>query len=195
MTTELYSIGLLDDKPELIQWLGSEYVTNHYLNTQCTYPDKLMSQGFLQSSGAVHLSALLIKPVYITLHIVFYNFYIFTICKRNRSTYLFCLTECYLHHKYFFKKTCTILTTYTIYITKWLTLNVWGPSYLDLTRSISWLLKPWLLTSPGHQQPWYWLYRICRPCSFLGTISSTCVILMWRDDTKCKCMPCSLCKI
>ena len=33
------------------------------------------------------------------------------------------------------------------------TLNVRGPSYLGLTRSISWLLMPWLLTSPGHQQP------------------------------------------
>ena len=28
-----------------------------------------------------------------------------------------------------------------------LTLNVRGPSYLGLTRSISWLLMPWLLTS------------------------------------------------
>ena len=35
-----------------------------------------------------------------------------------------------------------------------LTLNVREPSYLGLTRSISWLLMPWLLTSPGHQQPW-----------------------------------------
>ena len=35
------------------------------------------------------------------------------------------------------------------------TLNVRGPSYLGLTRSISWLLMPWLLTSPGHQQPRY----------------------------------------
>ena len=43
-----------------------------------------------------------------------------------------------------------------------LTLNVWGPNYLGLTRSISWLLMPWLLTSPGHQQPWYWLCRIGR---------------------------------
>ena len=43
-----------------------------------------------------------------------------------------------------------------------LTLNVRGPSYLGLTRSISWLLIPWLLTSPGHQQPWYWLCRIGR---------------------------------
>ena len=48
-----------------------------------------------------------------------------------------------------------------------LTLNVWGPSYFGLTRSISWLLMPWLLTSPGHEQPWYWLYRICRSFSYL----------------------------
>ena len=48
------------------------------------------------------------------------------------------------------------------------TLNVRGPSYLGLTRSIPWLLMPWLLTSPGHQQPWYWLYRICRTWSYLG---------------------------
>ena len=38
--------------------------------------------------------------------------------------------------------------------TEWsLTLNERGPSYFGLTRSISWLLMPWLLTSPGHQQP------------------------------------------
>ena len=42
------------------------------------------------------------------------------------------------------------------------TLNVRGPSYLGLTRSISWLLVPWLLTSPGHHHPWYWLCRIGR---------------------------------
>ena len=48
-----------------------------------------------------------------------------------------------------------------------LTLNVRGPSYVDLTRSISWLLKPWLLRSPGHQQPWYWLCRIGRFLSYL----------------------------
>ena len=65
-----------------------------------------------------------------------------------------------------------------------LTLNVRGPSYLGLTRSISWLLMPWLLTSPGHQQPWYWLYRICRFLSYLRKD----FISMWRNDTKCKCM-------
>ena len=48
-----------------------------------------------------------------------------------------------------------------------LTLNVRGPSYLGLTRSISWLLMSWLLTSPGHQKPWYWLCRIGRFLSYL----------------------------
>ena len=45
-----------------------------------------------------------------------------------------------------------------------LTLN--EGSYLGLTRSISWLLMPWLLTSPGHQQPWYWLCKISKSCSY-----------------------------
>ena len=52
-------------------------------------------------------------------------------------------------------------------ITMLLTLNVRGQSYLGLTRSISWLLMPWLLTSPGYQQPWYWLCRIGRCLSYL----------------------------
>ena len=46
-------------------------------------------------------------------------------------------------------------------------LNVRGPSYLGLTRSISWLLMPWLLASPGHQQPWYGLCRIGRSLFYL----------------------------
>ena len=33
-------------------------------------------------------------------------------------------------------------------------------NYLSLNWSISWLLMPWLLASPGHQQPWYWLSLI-----------------------------------
>ena len=48
-----------------------------------------------------------------------------------------------------------------------LTLNVRGPSYLGLTRSVSWLLMPWLLTSPGQEQPWYWLCWICTSWSYL----------------------------
>ena len=45
--------------------------------------------------------------------------------------------------------------------------NVRGLSFLSFTMSISWLLMPWLLTSPGYQQPWYWLCRIARPQSYL----------------------------
>ena len=48
-----------------------------------------------------------------------------------------------------------------------LTLNMQGPSNLGLTRSISWLLMPWLLASPEHQHPWYWLWRIDRFLSYL----------------------------
>ena len=33
-------------------------------------------------------------------------------------------------------------------------------SYLDLNSSVSWLLMPWLLASPGHRHPWYWLCGI-----------------------------------
>ena len=46
-------------------------------------------------------------------------------------------------------------------------INVRRPSYLGFTRSISWLLMPWLLSSPEHQQPWYWLCRIGRSLSYL----------------------------
>ena len=55
----------------------------------------------------------------------------------------------------------------TVYV---LTLNVRGPSYLGLTSSISWLLVPWLLRSPGHQQPWYWLI-VCRIGRFLSYLT------------------------
>ena len=48
-----------------------------------------------------------------------------------------------------------------------LTLNMQGPRSLNLAWSVSWLLMPWLLTLPGHQQQWYWLCRVCRHWSYL----------------------------
>ena len=48
-----------------------------------------------------------------------------------------------------------------------LTLHVLEPSYLGLTRLISWLLMPWRRKEPGHQQSWYWLCRISRFLSYL----------------------------
>ena len=50
------------------------------------------------------------------------------------------------------------------------------PRYIRLTLyhgcwcqayTVSWLLMSWLLTSPGHQQPWYWLCRRGRFLSYL----------------------------
>ena len=32
---------------------------------------------------------------------------------------------------------------------------------------VSWLLMPWLLVSPGHQYPWYWLCKICKFLSYM----------------------------
>ena len=51
------------------------------------------------------------------------------------------------------------------WLTKWL--KVRGPSYHGSTRSILWLMMPWLLTSRAHQQPWYSLCRIGRYWSYL----------------------------
>ena len=45
-------------------------------------------------------------------------------------------------------------------------INVRRPSNRGLFRSIPWLLMPWLLASPGHQQPWYWLCEIGKSWSF-----------------------------
>ena len=46
-----------------------------------------------------------------------------------------------------------------------LTLLVLRLKYTTRTRSISWLLIPWLLTSPWYHQTWYWPYEMCRPMS------------------------------
>ena len=47
----------------------------------------------------------------------------------------------------------------------------WDWNNSKRTKSVSWWLMPWLLVSPGHQQPWYWL----------GRISTTCVISVLRN--------------
>ena len=64
-----------------------------------------------------------------------------------------------------------------------------GPYNLGLTRSISWLLMTWLLTSPGHQQPLYWLCRIGMSLSYARrNFKYLCLFLVWRNDIKCKYM-------
>ena len=56
------------------------------------------------------------------------------------------------------------------------------PDYSRKTRALSCLLIPWLHASPGHQQKWYREYN----CLYSGWIFTTCVILMSRNDIKCK---------
>ena len=60
-----------------------------------------------------------------------------------------------------------------------------GPSYLGLTRWISWLLMPWSLRRQviSSQDIDYIEYE--GPSVTRGRILSTCVISMWRNDTKC----------
>ena len=69
-----------------------------------------------------------------------------------------------------------------------LTLNVRVARYPGLTRSISWLLMPCLLALPGLQQPWYRLLKLgtVGPRLTRGRISTTCVVLVWRNDRYCK---------
>ena len=50
----------------------------------------------------------------------------------------------------------------TLYMMKQLILSLQGASYHVLIRSVLWLLMPWLLVSPGHHQPKYWLCEIVK---------------------------------
>ena len=62
----------------------------------------------------------------------------------------------------------SLLTHICVTRPQWVkTLKLWGTSYLGLDRSISLLLMPWLLASPGPQESLYCLCRINRPWSYL----------------------------
>ena len=69
-----------------------------------------------------------------------------------------------------------------------LTLNMKEQSYPGLTRSISWLLMPRLLASPGQQQPWFWWCKLGRSLLTWGRISTTCVMSLWKNNRNCKYM-------
>ena len=59
--------------------------------------------------------------------------------------------------------------------------------YTGITRSISWLLMPWLPVSPGHIQPWHWSCRVNGSlCPRRGRISTTCASSVLRNDRKCE---------
>ena len=62
-----------------------------------------------------------------------------------------------------------------------------GPNVL--TRSMPWPLMPWLLVSPGHQQPWQWHVQLGYSCLPLNSISQTSsaqgMNLFWSFPEKC----------
>ena len=75
---------------------------------------------------------------------------------------------CKLSYQDGFTSICSLISVlFLTFSSISLTFNMRGPSCLGLTRSISWLLMPSLLASPGHQQLWYWLCKIGRPLSYL----------------------------
>ena len=53
--------------------------------------------------------------------------------------------------------------------------------YSGQARSMPWQLMPWLLMSPGRQQPWYWLCRINRFLSSMVSITCTPAIVLRTD--------------
>ena len=73
-----------------------------------------------------------------------------------------------------------------------LILDMQGSNYYDLTCSVLWLLMPWVLVSPCHSHPWYWLCKIGRSLSYTkkesSTSTTTCVMSVWRNDINCKYM-------
>ena len=52
------------------------------------------------------------------------------------------------------------LIVYKRFIMTRVNLTMWVPVCPRQTRTISWLLMAWLLVSPGHQQSWYWSYKM-----------------------------------
>ena len=45
--------------------------------------------------------------------------------------------------------------------------------------SVPWLLMPWLLACPGHQQPWQWKCRINESLFWQGLTSTSNAISIW----------------
>ena len=71
----------------------------------------------------------------------------------------------------------------------YLILNMRGPSYLGLTRSISWLLRcPGSLCRQDISSHDIGYVEYVGPGLTWGRILSTCVISMWSNDIKCKYM-------
>ena len=88
------------------------------------------------------------------------------VCKHNSNLYVMVFIPVYCDIKWglwFRYLRFTIICIHTSkHSPSWLCLVMLKLKYCGQTWSISWLLMPWLLVSPGHQQQWYWLCKIHR---------------------------------
>ena len=82
-------------------------------------------------------------------------------------------------HKFVWNAECRIpVPTTTLQKTQYVTLLLLRPEYSRRTRSISWLLMPWILPS-GHQQPLNWpcwikTFKLVFHDRFQPTVLSQC---------------------
>ena len=134
-------------------------------NRECSYDSIMISKPFVKWSWAC-----ISQRVYKLINETCKNFLCCVwFCKSNQFTNLTRELGCHDIWKIVTWLINILKVQHHFFARFWLwvplTLNVRGPSHFGLTRSISWLLMPWLLTSPGHQQPWYWLFQICRSWS------------------------------
>ena len=67
-----------------------------------------------------------------------------------------------------------------------LILLVLKSNYPRIMKSIPFLLMPWLLASPGHQQPWYYTRWEKAPLSSTGKYITTCATKVLRNERKWK---------
>ena len=67
-----------------------------------------------------------------------------------------------------------------------LTILVLELDYFGMIMSKPWLQMPWLLDPPGHQQPWYWIYRMNESLSFILGWVGLWGFLWWAPSAKRK---------
>ena len=75
------------------------------------------------------------------------------------------------------------------HITHWNPYLLCGARFFQATLWIAWLKMPWFLVLPGHQQPWYWIYKMAGPVpSIRKTFLTNCNISLWNVDVNCEYM-------
>ena len=114
--------------------------------------------------------------------------YVYHICISLMTLFYFLFTSGHKYTCYFRRRALHVILwcAFQMIHRNALTLNVGAPSYPGWTRSISWLLLPRLLASPGHQlvNQVHW----ADPCLTQGRISVAGTVSMSMNYRNCKYM-------